>query len=251
MTNSAAIKICVVLAALATMAVTSTLGASTSVAALGTSSSAGDYAQTPVKQIVMDAMDAMAELESVRLSGTVREEGAILTVDILFGTSDECAGTTWEEQGSVEIMHLDGVTYFKPDAEFYTAQDAEWLMELVGDMWLTNSAADHFGDTCYLDRYIDDLALSPANQPGDPQAHMKVLGTAKIRGTLVLKLSFTARDWSRGVAYIAANEPHRILGFDIEHGVEARFTDFNVEFDVEAPAADDVFDLATDLPPED
>jgi len=207
------------------------------------SSDAEEYAETPAKDILEDAIDAMEELESVRMSGSVVEDGEELDLDVLVSTGGACEGSIGiEDQGSIELIHVDGVSYFKADEEFWRSQAggaADQLMSMAGDRWLTDSSdPDGFGELCDLDNFIDALEEGP-------EGDLEVDGTEEVDGTDAVKLSFTSDDGNDGVAFIAASDPHRILGFDVEDEGDVEFTDFDDDLDVEKPAADDTFDLAS------
>lgn len=222
------------------------LSTTLALAACGDDSDSGnaaeEYAETSVEQVLEDAEEAMSELESVRLSGEIVEDGGTLDMDVLISTSGDCEGSVgMEGGGSFELMQVDGVSYFKPDQEFWEAQagsSAERLMDLAGDKWVTNSAdPSGFGELCDLDSFLESLEAEPEDAEID--------GTEEIDGTDAVRLTFTSEDGNDGVAFIAGEDPHRILRFDVDGEGQVDFTDFDEELSVEEPAAEDTFDLAS------
>ena len=206
------------------------------------SDAAEEYADTSVDQVLDDVDEAMGELDSVRLSGEMVEDGETLTMDVLISKSGECQGSVgMEDGGSFELMQVDGVSYFKPDQEFWEAQagsSAERLMDLAGDKWVTNSGdPSGFGELCDLDNFLESLETKPDDAEID--------GTEEIDGTDTVRLSFKSEEGNEGVAFITGEDPHRILRFDVEEEGQVDFTDFNEELSVETPAAEDTFDLAS------
>lgn len=206
------------------------------------SDAAEEYADTSAEQVVKDVTEAMNDLETVRLSGEMVEDGDSLDLDVQVSKSGECEGTIgMEGNGSFELMQVDGVSYFKPDEAFWEAQAgaaAEQLMDMAGDKWVTNSDdPDGFGELCDLDNFIEGLEEGPDDADID--------GTGDVDGTAAVKLAFTSDDGNEGVAYVAAEEPHRILRFDVEKEGQVDFTDFDEELSVEEPSEDETFDLAS------
>lgn len=205
-------------------------------------SDAEEYAETSVEEILEDVKDAMADLESVRIAGSIVDNGQELQLDVQVNTDGECEGSIGtEDQGSFELIHLDGVSYFKPDEEFWRAQAgdaADQLMSMAGDKWVTNSEdTEGFGELCDLDNFVDAL--------GDEAEDSKVEGTEEIDGTDTVKMTFTSEEGNDGLAYVAGDDPHRIVRFDVETEGQVDFTDFDAELSAEKPAADDIFDLAS------
>lgn len=208
----------------------------------GGADAAEEYADTSPEQVVEDILAAMNDLESVRLSGQMVEDGDTLDIDVAISKSGECEGTVgMEGSGSFELMQVDGVSYFKPDEEFWKAQAGsagEQLMEMAGDKWVMNSEdPDGFGELCDLDNFIEGLEDGPEES--------KIEGTGDVDGTAAVKLAFKSDDGNEGIAYVAAEEPHRILRLDVENEGQVDFTDFDEEVSVEKPAEDETFDLGS------
>ncbi len=204
------------------------------------SNAAEEYAESSSETIAEDLIEAMGDVESVRMAGTVTEDGEDLELDVEVNTDGECEGTIGVNgQGTIELLHLDGVSYFKADEEFWRAQAgdaADQLMSLAGDNWVTNSSDPNgFGELCDFDNFVDALE-------GDDT--FEVEGVEEIDGEEAVKLSFESDDGNEGVAYIAGDDPHRILRFDVPDEGRIDFTEYDDDFSVEKPDADEIVDLA-------
>lgn len=235
-------RIALALALSATLALGACGDDSSSGGASGDGNAAEEYADTAPDEVVDDILKAMGELESVRLSGQMVEDGDTLDLDVQISKSGECEGTVGMEGScSFELMQVDGVSYFKPDSDFWEAQGGaagQQLMEMADGKWVTNSKdPEGFGDLCDLDNFIEGLEDGPEDSSID--------GTGDVDGTPAVKLVFTSDDGNEGIAYVAAEDPHRILRFDVENEGKVDFTDFDEELSVEKPADDDTFDLAS------
>ncbi|MEJ7832049.1 MAG: hypothetical protein WKF79_03980 [Nocardioides sp.] len=113
------------------------------------------------------------------------------------------------------------------------------MIAAIGDKFVVDSN-DEFSSFCDLDELLDDITKK------EDDDELKVDGTEDVDGEEAVKVDGTTDEGNPSSAYIKVDGDHYILRVEstgeTDSG-EATFSDFDEEFDVEAPAADDVVDL--------
>lgn len=209
------------------------------------SSQTTDYEDTPIEQIGDDVEKAMGDLDTVHLAGNiVDDEGQKILMDVTVSKGGECEGSMQiENVGSMEIINVDGVSYFKADEAFWKSQggeEASVILGLIGDKWTTDSSdPEGFAELCDLDELLSDLNSDDVS--GDDS---KVTGTREVSGMETVTIDFTSDDGNPGVAFIASEDPHYFVRFEVEEEGAMGFSRFNEPLEVEKPADSEIFDLA-------
>lgn len=209
------------------------------------SSQSTDYEDTPIDQIGDDVEKAMNGLETVHLAGNiVDDEGQKILMDVTVSRGGDCEGSLQiENVGSMEILAVEGVSYFKADDAFWKSQGGEQasvITGLIGDKWTTDSTdPEGFAELCDLDELLSDL--NSDDVAGDDS---KVTGTQDVSGQEAVTISFSSDDGNQGTAYVAADDPHYFLRFDVEEEGAMGFSRFDEPLEVEKPADSEIFDLA-------
>ncbi|QSR28382.1 hypothetical protein CFH99_22415 [Nocardioides aromaticivorans] len=209
------------------------------------SSQTSNYEDTPVDQIGEDVEAAMKALETVHLAGNiVDDEGQKILMDVTVSRGGDCEGTMQiEGVGSMDIIAVEGVSYFKADDAFWKSQGGEQasvITGLIGDKWTTDSSdPEGFAELCDLDELLSDL--NSDDIAGDDS---KVTGTQDVSGKETVTIAFTSDDGNQGTAYVAAEDPHYFVRFDVPEEGAMGFSRFDEPLEVEKPAAGEIFDLA-------
>ncbi|HWJ66977.1 MAG TPA: hypothetical protein VNT31_09895 [Nocardioides sp.] len=210
------------------------------------SDSPASYADTPLDQIAEDVEEAMNALETVHLAGNiVDDEGQTILMDVTISRGGDCQGSmTIKGAGALEIIAVDGVSYFKADDAFWQSQggaEASVITGLIGDKWTTDSSdPEGFAELCDLDELLSEM---DSDDVADDDA--EVTGTEEVSGREAVTVSFTSDDGNPGTAYIAADEPHHFLRFETTGEGSMGFSRFDEPLDVQKPADSEIFDLAT------
>lgn len=209
------------------------------------SETSSSYEDTPIDQIGDDVEKAMKELDTVHLAGNfVDDEGQKILMDVTVSRTGDCEGSMQiAEVGSMEIIGVDGVSYFKADEAFWKSQGGEQasvILGLIGDKWTTDSSdPEGFAELCDLDELLSDLNSDDVS--GDDS---KVTGTEEVSGMETVTIDFTSDDGNPGVAYVAAEDPHYFVRFEVEEEGSMVFSRFDEPLDVQKPADSEIFDLA-------
>jgi hypothetical protein len=220
-------------AALAAVAVATTLSAC-----------GGDFAEESPDAIGEAAEKDMKALKSVRIAGELVEDGEKVSVDMALSTKGDCEGTLGIQGGETQIRSLGGETWMKPDAAFWEASaggDAAMVQGVVGDKWVVLGDEEDFAELCDLDELLDSMNDDEDDSKAETQ------GTEDVDGTEAVKVTGETDEGDPVTVWVAVDEPHYILKMQVDQGSEPgeiTFSEFDEELSVEAPAEDEVIDLA-------
>lgn len=204
--------------------------------------SASSYADSPIAEIEADVEEAMTGVESLRVAGTFIDGEDHIQMDVRV-SGRSCAGSLeMAGAGSMEILVVDKVPYFKADEEFWVSQAGEEAaaaaLEEVGDRWTTDSSdAEGLGDFCD----IDELTSGVETEGNGDDAEVE--GLDQVDGVDAVVISFDSDDGRLGRAWVATSEPHHLLKSDVPGEGRFTFSEYGEVLDIEEPAPDDVFDL--------
>ncbi|WP_248579759.1 hypothetical protein [Nocardioides sp. InS609-2] len=194
------------------------------------------------------ALDDMAELETLRLSGWFTDDGQRIDVQMQLSKRGDCHGNLQlGDTGSFDLIGVDDEYFLKPDATFWRSQvgaRADKVMSLVDDRWVSVPAdmGKAFRRFCDLGRFLDGLAKrSPdsSKATGQPQVINDV--------DAWLFHETSGHDIPPPMYWISANAPHQILKIDNPYGPASdayELAGFDEQLDAARPADTDIVDLA-------
>jgi len=202
------------------------------------------FAKQSGNKIADAAKSDMKELDQVKYSGEINTEGSSISLDIQASSAGDCTGTIGIGEGSAEVLAKDGDNWFKPDEAFWRAQapdQADAIIAAVGDKWVLDTDAN-FAQFCDLDAFFENIFTDDGGSDSD----YKTVGTDEIDGEAVVKVE-KSDDAGPATGYVLIEGKHYLLKLERTDGDDAgslEFSDFNKEFEVEAPADDEVADLS-------
>ena len=204
----------------------------------------GDFADRPADQIAEAAKSDMKELDAVHYSGDIQSEGTPLKLDIQASSAGDCMGSVGIGEGTAEVLAKDGENWFRPDEAFWRQQapdQADLIIQTVGDKWVVDSNAE-FAQFCDLDEFFDNIFADD----GGGDSEYETVGTDELDGQEVVKVENTDDDGT-STGYVLVEDPHYLLKVERTEGEspgQIEFGEFDEEFEVEAPAEDEVIDLS-------
>ncbi len=206
----------------------------------------GDFASSPAEDIVAAAKADMADLEAVKVSGTVTNDGQEISIDIQSSSDGDCTGSIGVDDGTAELLGVAGETWMRPDEAFwrsFAGGNAEQVLTLVGGKWVViPSEDDSFNQFCDVDELLDQLL----KDDDEDESTYSVQGTEDLDGDEVVLIDNEDPEDGTSTGYVLVDSPHYLVKIEKTDGEDTgsvTFSEFNEEFEVEAPAKDDVVDL--------
>lgn len=209
-----------------------------------------DFAELAPEEIVDLAREDMRKLESVKVSGTVTNDGQEITIDLQTSSAGDCTGSISLDEGTAELIGVEGETWMRPNEEFWrlsAGPEAEGILSLVRDKWVAvPTGGDSFDQFCDLDELLDELL---SDDEADPEDTLTSRGTEDLDGEEVVLIDKEdAGEDNDGTAtsYVLVEAPHYLVKVEKTEGEDTgavTFSEFDAEFDVEPPPADEVIDL--------
>ncbi len=219
------------------------LGAATVLTACG----GGDgFADKPADEIVSTAKSAMGDLKTAKVSGSVTSDGQQIDLDLQASSEGDCTGTIGVAGGTTELLGVGGSTWMRPDEAFWRAtagDSADQVIAAVGDKWVVIPPEDDsFNTFCDVNDLLDQLLKE---DDSDGSTYSKN-GTEEVDGEETLKIDNEDPKDGTSTGYVLVGEPHYLVKIEKTEGADTgsvTFSQFDEEFDVEAPADDEVVDL--------
>lgn len=216
-------------------------------AALLTACGGGDdFTDQSADDIVSTAKSAMGDLKTVKVSGSVTSDGQQLDIDLQASSEGDCTGTIGVAGGTTELLGVGGSTWMRPDEAFWRAtagDSADQVIAAVGDKWVVIPAEDDsFNTFCDLNDLLDQLLKE---DDSDGSTYSKN-GTADLDGEKTLKIDNEDPKDGTSTGYVLVDEPHYLVKIEKTEGADTgnvTFSQFDEEFEVQAPGDDEVVDL--------
>lgn len=210
----------------------------------GDSGGGSDFADQSADDIVKSAKSDMGDLEAVKVSGTMTSDGQDINIDLQVSSSGDCTGSIGTGDGKAEMLGVGGDTWMKPDEAFWRTAaggSADTIMSMVGDKWVVIPADEDLSGFCDLDEFLDQLLSDD-----DSGSTYSKAGTDEVDGDEVVKIDDEDSEDGTSTGYVLVDDPHYLVKIEKTEGQdtgEVTFSEFDEDFDVEAPADDEVVDL--------
>jgi hypothetical protein len=213
-------------------------------AALTACGGGDDFTDQSGEEIADAAKEAMKGLDALKVSGAITTDGQEIELDIQTNADGDCTGSIGTGDGTAQLLGVAGKVWFKPDEAFWRASAgdaADQLLTLVGDKWVVVPASDDsFNRFCN----VDDLIAELVEDDGEESTYSKG-DTEDVDGDETIAFDNKDKDGT-STGYVLVDEPHYLVKIEKTEGEDTgsvTFSEFDEEFDVEAPAADEAVDL--------
>jgi hypothetical protein len=220
---------------LRSVAAVAVAGSLLAISACGSSSSDNGESKKKGPAVADDAFAALKKAGSVHIAGeTTTTDGKKTTLDLTLLTNSGTGDITNDGQ-KLSLVNVDGVSYGKAAAGFYTAQGVTTaIADKVADKWVKLPASAGF-DTFTLTKFAESLEQSDDKKIDDNVTKGDVDGDKAV--------IVTQKDGSKlFVASTGDPTPLKISGTTKEPG-DLNFSDYGKKVDVTAPA--DAIDIPT------
>ena len=210
----------------------------------GDEKSASEFADQSYDDIKQAAIDAMGDLESVHVNAEITSDGQTATLDLSMDADGDCTGTVSFGEVSAEVLQADGGAWFKPNAELLTQQFGEEAapaaLKFVADSWVADTNGEVTPSNCDLESFITQVTSDE-----EDESDTEVGDVEELDGEDVVVLTFTNDDGD-GSVYVRAEGDHYIAKFAVEgdNPGTVSFSEFDEDVETEAPADDEIVDLA-------
>ena len=204
-----------------------------------------DFAKLSGNEIAEAAKADMKELEQVKYAGRIASADSDIELDVQASEGGDCVGSIGLGEGTAQVLSKDGTSWFKPDEAFWRAnagEQADAVIAAVGTKWVLDTDSE-FSQFCDIDEFFDGIFSDGSGSDSD----YKTVGTDEVDGEDVVKVDKPDEDGSSAVGYVRIEGEHYLVKLEKEGGDEPgtlEFSEFNEEFEVEAPAEADVVDLS-------
>lgn len=206
-------------------------------------SSSDDFTSQSADDIVTAAADAMSGLESVQVAGDLTQAGQQITLDIGVASSGDCTGSIGLGDGTAEVVSVGGESWFKPDEAFWQAQapspeQAQQIIDAVGDKWVVQSDGAGFAEFCDLDSLLEGI--------DDGESTYEAGDETDVEGTPAIEIASTDANGEEATGFVATEDPHYFLKLEKSQGESQGtigFSAFDEPVDAQAPADDEIVDL--------
>ena len=221
------------------------IGIAAALTACGGDSDSEDFTDQSGAKIADASKKAMGDLDAVKVSGTVTTSGEDVTIDVQTNDKGDCTGSIGTGGGKAELLGSGGDIWFRPDEAFWRASAgdaADQIQTAVGDKWVVvPTNGDGFDQFCDVDDLLDELVDSDED---DDKAYT-VKDVEEVDGEDAVPVEQKDDDGT-SVGYVLVDDPHYLVKIEKTEGEDTgkvTFSEFDEEFDVEAPAEDEIVDL--------
>lgn len=205
-----------------------------------------DFAEQSYQEIKDAAIEDMGDAESLRLSGTIEEDGQELTIDLAIGGEGECVGTIAMNGAEGEIISNSDGLFIKGDETFWESTapgQAEVILDMLDGKWAKTppQGDEGFGELCNLDNFVDELA-----EEDDEKENVEVGDVEEVDDQDAVLLSGEDEDGGTTRAWISVDSPHYILKMEKEGGDDPgqmSFSDYDEDVDASSPPEDEYVDI--------
>ena len=205
-----------------------------------------DFADESADTIVKASKDDMGDLKAVKVSGELTTNGQAISIDLQANADGDCTGSIGVADGKAELLGVAGDTWMRPDEAFwrsFAGDTADQVMSIVGDKWVVvPEGEDSIKQFCDVNDLLDQLLK---DDDGDKSTYTKK-GTDTVDGEDVVKVDNEDPSTGTSTGYVLVDDPHYLVKIEKTEGEDTgsvTFSEFDKEFEVTAPATDEVIDL--------
>ena len=165
---------------------------------------ASGFTSMSAAQIVSTAVKDSAAASSFSVDGTVNQPGSNITLDLSVSASGMSEGTISINGGSVQVIEIDDVGYFKADTKFWTKYANAAAAQLLAGRWVygpMNSSPFSTFKQFLSPRQVISSFFS------NPQGPFKKGGTSTVDGQRVIAITGAGS----GTLYVATTGEHFVV----------------------------------------
>ena len=208
----------------------------------GSTAGADDGLEAMEASEILDAaQEALSNAESVRITGSIPDEGEVIDIDIAIDADAGATGSVTLGGQMLDLIVTPERVYIKGDDAFYADLGGDAAAQLLAGKWLSMPADDE--DAKDLAQFADLEQFAAIFD--DEGADVEKGDTGEIDGTPAIGL-VQSNDTEPGVLWVASEgEPYPLRLENAED--ESQFIDFRdygEPVEITAPSSDEAIDLS-------
>lgn len=193
------------------------------------------YEQSSPDAIAKDVVAAMSEVRSVRMEGTVTEQGETVRFALSVAANGACRGTyAIKGEGTTRVLVTRKGLFIKPDERAWRARvgsRADAVIDAVDDRWIATPASRReVAEMCAWSGFrkaFDDEQESGFGSLEPEHDITDVIGRGDLHGQETVRVEFEYHEGVMGEAHVLADEPHYLVGIQVEGTEFVTFSEFN------------------------
>lgn len=205
----------------------------------------GPFADLSGSEVADKSVDTLRGAASLTVSGTIRDEGKPVQLDMAVSKSGDCRGTIAGPEGSFELIRNAESVFIKADEPFYRSQmkdlpkpEADEAVKQLAGHWLKSKASDadakDLASLCDLDELLKEFDDSKGAEKG------KVTSVA---GQKALTLTTKTDEGTETLQVATEGTPYLLkAGITGKEPAEISFSGFDEPVKTELPAGEKVVD---------
>lgn len=212
-----------------------------------------DFADLSLDEMEKETLAAMLSLDSVTVDTSSEAGGSRTTFKVSLTKAGDCSGTLSRDGGTAEFLTVGGEVYFKANDAFATAilgikdlTALEQYKAVVGDSWVTGVPNLDFSSLCDLDDFLKNFEKDAADEADGGKTTKG--DVEEIDGVEAVVVTTVEKNGEINKGWVATEGEHYLLKTVTTKDDESSttlMTDFNAEFDIVAPADDEVVDVSS------
>jgi len=206
----------------------------------------GPFDQRTGAEVAAAGSQAMSTVTSLHYRLAVRGGTNPTTADVRATDAGACSGAVKLGDGRIQILGVPGHQWFKADPAAWrliSPDNSDQYIKAAGDHWVDDEGFE-VANFCFFQQLLGQTFQDIGT------GTWFTVGAGRIDGHDVVRVQGSGSGGGVAVAAVRVDEPHYLASFrrtdDSDGAVSAgRFSDFQEDVQVEAPADDDVVDLSS------
>ncbi|MBW5485451.1 hypothetical protein [Streptomyces bambusae] len=193
-------------------------------------------------QVADRSTEALKGASSLTVTGTVRDKGKPIQLDMAVSKSGECRGTmAMPGEGSFELIRTAEHIYIKADEAFYRAQvkdmsknEADAVLKQLVGKWVKSKASEQdskeIAELCDLDQLLGTFQKTKGTSKG---------GVEQVDGEYAVKLTTRTKEGTETLYVATKGEPYLLKAvLTGQDPASVTFSKFNQPVQAQAPTSD-------------
>ncbi|MFD7028101.1 hypothetical protein ACFWAR_08730 [Streptomyces sp. NPDC059917] len=208
----------------------------------GGDAESGPFPGESGSKVANKSLDALRGADSLTITGSVRDKGKPMKIDMAISKSGDCKGSmAVEGEGSFELIRNSQFVFLKADAAFYRTQlkdlpkeQADAALAQLAGHWVKTKASSpdskELSALCDLDDLLKEF---------DKSSGAKKDGVVQVNGEYAQKVTTRTTDGTEDLYVATKGEPFLLKAVETgKDPSDVSFSGFNLPVDAASPTKD-------------